>query len=160
MSNPTARARAPLRELGYTAKVVEHWNPYAKIRPDLLGVDILALKPGEPVLAVQCTSASNHSARRGKLQDDDHKAQAPRVTGHGYPCGWLEKASNFHDRFSGESAVKPVEITGEIMTAKARVQTHRAKLKADQFSMDCTKKRALSDKLHHSARENSKILHQ
>ena len=70
MRNPTARARAPLRELGYTAKVVEHWHPSAKIRPDLFGVDILALKPGEPVLAVQCTSASNHSARRGKLQDN------------------------------------------------------------------------------------------
>ena len=45
---------------------------------------------------------------------------------------WFEKASNFHDRFSGESAVKPVKITGGMMTAKARVQKHRAKLKADQ----------------------------
>jgi hypothetical protein len=50
MSSPTARSLELLRELGYTAKVVEHWNQYAKIRQDLFGVDILALKPGEPVL--------------------------------------------------------------------------------------------------------------
>ena len=67
MSSPTARSLALLRELGYTAKVVEHWNPYAKIRQDLFGVDILALKPGEPVLVVQATTGSNHAARRTKL---------------------------------------------------------------------------------------------
>jgi hypothetical protein len=69
MSSPTARSLELLRELGYTAKVVEHWNQYAKIRQDLFGVDILALKAGEPVLVVQATTGSNHAARRGKLQD-------------------------------------------------------------------------------------------
>ena len=54
------------------------------------------------------------------------------MTGYEDPCGWFEKASNFQDRFSGESAVKPVGITGGMMTAKARVQTHRAKLGTDQ----------------------------
>jgi hypothetical protein len=29
--SPTARSLAHLRELGYTAKVVEHWNAFAKI---------------------------------------------------------------------------------------------------------------------------------
>ena len=67
MSSPTAKSLELLRELGYTAKVVEHWNPYAKIRQDLFGVDILALKPGEPVLVVQATTGSNHAARRTKL---------------------------------------------------------------------------------------------
>lgn len=69
MSSPTARSLALLRELGYTAKVVEHWNPYAKIRQDLFGVDILALKPGEKVLVIQATTGSNHAARRMKLLD-------------------------------------------------------------------------------------------
>ena len=68
MSSPTARSLELLRELGYTAKVVEHWNQYAKIRQDLFGVDILALKPGEPVLIVQATTGSNHAARREKLE--------------------------------------------------------------------------------------------
>ena len=69
MNSPTARSLALLRELGYTAKVVEHWNPYAKIRQDLFGVDTLALKPDEPVLVVQATTRSNHAARRTKLQE-------------------------------------------------------------------------------------------
>ena len=69
MSSPTARSLERLKELGYTAKVVEHWNQYAKIRQDLFGVDILALKPGEPVLVVQATTGSNHAARRTKLEE-------------------------------------------------------------------------------------------
>ena len=35
--SPTARSLAHLRSLGYTARVVERWNPFAKIRQDLLG---------------------------------------------------------------------------------------------------------------------------
>ena len=74
MSSPTARSLAHLRELGYTAKVVEHWNPYAKIRQDLFGADILALKSGEPVLVVQATTGSNHAARRTKLDVEGYTA--------------------------------------------------------------------------------------
>jgi len=67
MSNPTARSLALLRNLGYRAKVVERWNPHTKIRQDLFGVDILALKPGKPVLVMQATTGANHAARRTKL---------------------------------------------------------------------------------------------
>lgn len=35
----------------------------------MFGVDILALKPGEPVLVVQATTSSTHAARRTKLQE-------------------------------------------------------------------------------------------
>jgi hypothetical protein len=57
-----------------TAKVVEHWNQYAKIRQDLFGVDILALKPGEPVLVGQATTGSNHAVRRTKLDGEGFTA--------------------------------------------------------------------------------------
>jgi hypothetical protein len=66
--SPTQRSLAHLKDLGYTAKVVEHWNHFARIRQDLFGVDVLALKAGEPILVVQCTSGSNHAARRTKLE--------------------------------------------------------------------------------------------
>jgi len=59
--SPTQRSLAHLKELGYTAKVVERWNPFAKIRQDLFGTDVLVLKPGEPVLVVQATTGSNHA---------------------------------------------------------------------------------------------------
>jgi len=64
---PTARSLAHLKTLGYQAKVVEKWNPFAKIRHDLFGADVLALKVGEPVLVIQATSGANHAARRIKL---------------------------------------------------------------------------------------------
>lgn len=66
--SPTQRSLAHLKQLGYQAKVVEKWNPFAKIRQDLFGADLLALKVGEPVLVVQATTGSNHAARRTKLE--------------------------------------------------------------------------------------------
>ncbi len=66
--SPTQRSLAHLKELGYAAKVVERWNPFAHIRQDVFGADILALKPGVPLLAVQCTTGANHAARRTKLE--------------------------------------------------------------------------------------------
>jgi hypothetical protein len=61
---PTARALKHLRSLGYQAQVVEKWNAFAKIRVDLFGcIDIVAVRPGVPVLGVQCTSHSNLSSR-------------------------------------------------------------------------------------------------
>lgn len=66
--SPTARSLQHLKELGYTAKVVERWNSFSRTRKDLFGADILCLKAGEKVLAIQATTGSNHSARRVKLE--------------------------------------------------------------------------------------------
>lgn len=70
--SPNARSLAHLKELGYRARVVEKWNPWAKIRQDLLGVDLLALKAGEPVLVVQATTGSHHAHRREKLETEGY----------------------------------------------------------------------------------------
>jgi len=68
---PTQRTLAELRKRGYTAAVVEKWNPHARIRQDLFGfIDVLALR-GAETLAVQTTSASNMSARVRKIADAD-----------------------------------------------------------------------------------------
>jgi hypothetical protein len=62
--SPTQRALKHLRSLGYQAQVVEKWNAFAKIRVDLFGcIDIVAVRPGVPVLGVQCTSHGNLAAR-------------------------------------------------------------------------------------------------
>lgn len=64
---PTARSLQALRRDGYEAAVVEKWLPYCRRRADLFGcIDILAVKYGEPVLAVQATSAANVSSRLSK----------------------------------------------------------------------------------------------
>jgi hypothetical protein len=69
VSSPTARTLAVLRREGYLAAVAEKWNPHSRTRADLFGfADVLAVRAGAPVLAVQATSASNHAARVGKAQ--------------------------------------------------------------------------------------------
>lgn len=67
--SPTQRSLKHLRELGFTAQVVERWNHFAKIRQDLFGIiDVLAMRPGIGILGVQATSDSNHAARMAKAK--------------------------------------------------------------------------------------------
>jgi len=63
----TTRSVQYQKARGYHAKVVECVNPFTRARQDLFEADVLALKPGEPVLAVQATTGANHAARREKL---------------------------------------------------------------------------------------------
>ena len=64
MSSPTSRTLQVLRREGYLAAVAEKWNPHSRTRADLFGfADVLAVRAGAPVLAVQATSAGNHAAR-------------------------------------------------------------------------------------------------
>ena len=65
---PTARTLAALRADGWTAEVVERWNPHARVRHDLFNIaDILAVR-GRETLAVQVTAGSGVSARVHKLE--------------------------------------------------------------------------------------------
>jgi len=67
-TSPTQRSLALLRKLGYTCAITEHWNQYAFIRQDLYGfIDLLAMKEGEPLLAIQTTSTANNLARIKKI---------------------------------------------------------------------------------------------
>lgn len=68
-ASPTSLTLRKLREDGYTAQIVEVWNPHAHIRQDLFGfIDVLAVRKGE-TLAVQTTTAPNVSARIHKIAD-------------------------------------------------------------------------------------------
>lgn len=70
--SPTQRSLALARSNGYTATVVEHWNPFARRRVDLYGIiDVLAVKEGE-TLAIQTTSYSNVSARVKKIAEHEN----------------------------------------------------------------------------------------
>jgi hypothetical protein len=68
-ATPTSRTLAELRDDGWTAEVVEKWNPHARVRNDLYGfIDILAVR-GAETLAVQATSSSNVASRVRKIAD-------------------------------------------------------------------------------------------
>ena len=68
MVSPTQRSLQELRDRGYSAWVVEHYNSFTYQRKDLFGfIDILAIKKGE-TLAVQTTSRGNIQARIKRLK--------------------------------------------------------------------------------------------
>lgn len=71
---PTARTMKYLVADGYACAVVEKWNPFARIRQDLFGfIDLLAMKPNTPLLAIQVTSTSNISARIAKIEQSIYR---------------------------------------------------------------------------------------
>lgn len=64
--SPTSRALAECLNRGWTAQVVEKWNPFARIRQDLFGcIDIVAITDRR-ILGIQVTSGANHAARKTK----------------------------------------------------------------------------------------------
>jgi hypothetical protein len=69
MSSPTQRSLKLLRERYPLVEVVEHWNPWARIRKDLFGWADLLCVYNDKVVAVQVTSKSNMSARRNKITE-------------------------------------------------------------------------------------------
>lgn len=71
MSSPTSRTLELLRAEGWTPAVVERHNTFSHKKNDLFGcIDIVAMKPGHPILGVQATSDSNHAARREKASKE------------------------------------------------------------------------------------------
>jgi hypothetical protein len=73
-TSPTQRSLKKLRSEGYLTAIVEHWNPFAKIRQDLYCfVDLLGLKENE-TLAVQTTTLTNQNVRIEKIKSHpNHK---------------------------------------------------------------------------------------
>jgi len=68
-TSPTARTLQLLRSEGWLPQVVERYLPHARVRQDFLGfADVLAIRPGDGILAVQCTTSSHASNRLHKAQ--------------------------------------------------------------------------------------------
>lgn len=76
-TSPTQRALALCRRYGWTAQVVERWNPHARVRQDLFGcIDLILLEaPGTGVVGVQVTSGSGHSTRVRKSLEEPRVRQ-------------------------------------------------------------------------------------
>ena len=83
-----SRSLQTLRDLGFTAQVVERYDAYTRRRHDLFGIiDILAVGNGE-TLAVQVTSRSNMSSRRNKMNGDPILAELLRAGWRVELWGW------------------------------------------------------------------------
>jgi len=98
-TSPTQRSLKLLRDLGYTAQVVERWNQHARVRQDLFGViDIVAVKAldGDTtnIIGVQTTSKSNLSARVNKIKESEEAAMWSAAGGLILVHGWAKNKSN------------------------------------------------------------------
>ncbi len=87
-ASPTQLSLKRLRADGWTAEVVERWNPHARVRHDLFGfIDVLAVRNDE-TLAIQATSAANVSSRVRKIAESEHIGVV-REAGWSVRCwGW------------------------------------------------------------------------
>lgn len=67
--SPTQRSLELVRSQGFTAAVVERWNPHARIRQDLFGcLDVLAIGNGR-IVGIQAT-ASAVATRLEKIRNE------------------------------------------------------------------------------------------
>lgn len=69
MKSPTAHTLDYYRRKGFEVGIVERWIERAGIRKDLFHcIDLVAIRPGEPVLGIQATARSCMSARISKAK--------------------------------------------------------------------------------------------
>jgi hypothetical protein len=108
--SPTARSLKYLRQLGYYAEVVERWVSRLNVRRDFLHcIDILAFKPGAPVIGIQATSAGNVSSRLNKAKARLELALWLRAGCSFEVWGWKQIGERWH--------VRRVEIKADDMAA-------------------------------------------
>jgi len=85
--SPTQRSKKYLEGLGYRVAIVEKFNHFAKVRQDLYGIiDLLAMKAGEPLLAVQVTTTAHLTERMHKAPETvrDWESTGCRMRFHGW----------------------------------------------------------------------------
>lgn len=101
---PTQRSLKQLRAEGWTAAVVEGWNPHAKVRQDLFGfIDILAIRDGE-TLAVQTTSGSHVSERVKKISNHINVGDVRKA-------GWFIHVHGWRKNSKGRWVLRVVDIS-------------------------------------------------
>lgn len=87
-TSPTQLTLAKMRKDGYLPWVTETWNSFARKRQDLWTFcDVLCVKDSE-VLAVQCTSYDNISARVKKIGECEYTEQVRKANIRIVVQGW------------------------------------------------------------------------
>ena len=94
MTSPTSRTLAYLKSVGMMVGVVEQWTQHAGIRQDLFGwADIMAAAPDRGIIAVQCTSGTNHAARVAKIRSLETAARWLAAGGRIWVVSWSKKGA-------------------------------------------------------------------
>ena len=92
MSSPTQRSLKELRECGWTAQVVERFNPHARVRVDLFGcIDIVAIDPAGGIVGIQACAGASHSARKAKIMAEPKMGQWLNAGGRVELWSWAKR---------------------------------------------------------------------
>lgn len=118
MPSPTQRSLQKLRNEGYDPAIVEHWNPFAKIRQDLWNcLDIIAVD-GSGVLGVQVTSGAHVANRLTKLRKNPLvpviMASGIRIEIH----GWRKLRSRAKKKVRERWECRVVALTPELLNPR------------------------------------------
>lgn len=121
MSSPTQRTLKHLRDEGWTAAIVEHWNPFAHIRQDLAGwIDVLCWRPNDiGCVGVQTTTGDNLSARIQKARGNSALIAWLLAGNRLFAHGWTKKREIRPDGRLGKRQVwtlREVEVRIEDVT--------------------------------------------
>jgi hypothetical protein len=107
--SPTSRTLAKLKELGFTAGIVEKWNMHARIRQDLFGFcDIVAVREGVGVVFIQACAGASHSARKTKMLSESRMWDVLKAGGKVELWSWAKRG--------GRGKRKLVELRRESIT--------------------------------------------
>lgn len=99
----TPRSLALLRQEGWQATVVEHWNSFVRIRQDLFGwIDVLGVGE-EGTIAVQVCRRADISTRAKKIADSETVAAVRKA-------GWRIEVHGW-DKADGRWRVKRQDIS-------------------------------------------------
>jgi hypothetical protein len=112
-----------LRRDGYAVAVAERWIPQAGIRKDLFGfADIVAIKAGEPILAVQATSADNVAARLTKARSLPELRTWLQAGGRFEVWGWRKIGERWHCRKVAAQAADLASIEVQALPRRRRLR--------------------------------------
>ena len=108
---PTQRSLSYLKARDIVAAVVEHWNPFVRIRQDLFQfADILAVDPvNQETKFIQVTSGSNVSARVKKIATNQ-KARAVLKAGNTIEVHGWRKTGPRGKRKTWDIRIVPIRL--------------------------------------------------
>ena len=112
--SPTQRTLAECRKRGWTAQVVERWNPHARIRQDLFGcIDIVALTD-TGILGIQACAGASHAARMAKCRAEPRMWEWFYSGGHFEVWSWAKRGAR------GKRKVWTLRTEGVVTAANER----------------------------------------
>jgi hypothetical protein len=113
-SKTTQRSLKLLRETGWTAEVVERWNPFARVRHDMFGfIDIFCMCPHRGFLGVQTTVAGKVNERLKKIAAEPKAQHFLNAGGRIIVHGWKKAGKRHPTVRPGSWFTENTEYTGQ-----------------------------------------------